>query len=77
MSKYEWTVSFTPLCTSCGGELQIGCTESRPDLRNDIFDRGNEYDLKDRRVFVFACSKCFAHRGDIPPTQPETQEGEK
>lgn len=57
MSKYSFEVSFTPLCTSCGKELKVGFT-----FCNDSSFR--EFDMKDRRVFVYACEDCFEFKGN-------------
>lgn len=63
-SKYEMTVSFTPVCSSCGGELEVLLTMSRHD--DSPFNRDNPYERKDRRVMIQACDKCFVFRGDLP-----------
>lgn len=65
--KYDIEVSITPLCTCCGGELQILCTESR--TPTGPFDRDNPFERKDRRVFVAACEKCFIHRPAVSESE--------
>lgn len=57
-NKYEITVSITPICTSCGGELYIGGIELSG--RDESPTR-----LTHRRVFVGACEKCFIFKGDL------------
>lgn len=66
MSKYTIEVSFTPLCGSCGGELEPSLTASLPS--DSPFDRDNPYERKDRRVYVNACEKCFVHKSEVPGT---------
>lgn len=62
--SYEITVSVQPICTSCGGELEIGCTEHRPS--SNPLDRDNPYERTARRVYVHACPKCYVFKGDLP-----------
>lgn len=57
---YTIEVSITPLCTCCGGELQILCTESKPS--HNPLDRDNPFGRTHRRVFVQTCDKCFERK---------------
>jgi len=61
--KHTIEVSFTPLCTACGKELQTGGTEYR--ATNHPFERDNAWERKDQRVFVYACTDCFVWKGDL------------
>lgn len=61
--KHTIEVSFTPLCTACGKELQVGGTESR--VTNHPFERDNASERKDQSVFVYACTDCFVWKGDL------------
>lgn len=62
-TKYTIEVSITPLCSSCGKELEIGMTQARPSP--NPLDRDNPLDRTDRRVFVLACQDCFVHKSEI------------
>lgn len=62
-TKYSMEISFTPLCTSCGGELEIGMTATAPG--QNTFHNDMTFGMKDRRVFVAACSKCFVLKGGM------------
>lgn len=59
MTKYEITCSVTPLCTSCGEELDASMAESRN--TGHPINRDNPFERVDRRVFVSVCGKCFLH----------------
>ena len=72
-SKYTVDVSFTPICTACGAELDCVLTESKVLPGGDPFERDNPYERKDRRVLVRACEKCFVFRGDLPASAQETK----
>lgn len=63
MGAYKLEVSFTPLCSACGKELEVGMTESK--ATNHPLERDNPYERKDRRVFVYACEDCFIFKGDL------------
>lgn len=63
MSAYEIKVSVTPLCTSCGAELHVGCTESRP--MSHPLERDNPLERTQRRVFVAPCEKCFVFKPNV------------
>ena len=58
--KYTIEVSITPLCTCCGDELPILCTQSKPG--HDPLHRDDPYERTHRRVFVQACEKCFERK---------------
>lgn len=58
------TVGFTPLCTSCGGELETGITQADPKRQHGIFDRDNPTERTEQRVFVGACPNCFIYRNN-------------
>jgi hypothetical protein len=60
MSKYKIEVSITPLCPSCGDEMQVSVTQSKPS--DYPLNRDNPYERTDRRVYVIPCEKCFVHR---------------
>jgi hypothetical protein len=62
MSKYEITVSVTPLCTCCGAGLPVSFAAARPS--SHPFDRDNPEERTDQRVFVCPCSQCFVHKGE-------------
>ena len=61
-TKHEIKVSITPLCASCGGELTVGGTESKP--TNHPFERDDPWNRVDQRVFIYHCPKCFLHKTD-------------
>lgn len=62
-SKYTIEVSITPLCSSCGKDLEIGMTQALPS--HHPLERDNPYERTDRRVFVLACPDCFVHKSEI------------
>jgi len=62
---HEITVKFTPLCSSCGGELAIGCTQSDMSRQRDVFDRDSPGERVAQRVFVGACPNCFIYRNNV------------
>lgn len=62
-SKYCIEVSFTPICTSCGKELEISMTKS--ELTNYPAPMDNPYERKDRIVYVRACVDCYIHKNRV------------
>jgi hypothetical protein len=58
---YSIEVTITPLCSSCGKELEVGITQSRP--TGHPFDRDNPYERTHRRVFITACRDCYTFTG--------------
>lgn len=60
MSKYDITVSLTPICPSCGKDLAIGFTLSKPTERP--LERDDPLSRVDRRVFVHSCPVCFVFK---------------
>jgi len=62
-ASYVIEVSITPLCTSCGKELQIGMAESRP--TGHTFERDCPEERTHQRVFVYACADCFVFKSDL------------
>jgi hypothetical protein len=71
MSAYEITVSFTPLCPSCGKECEASITESRPS--SHPFDRDNPYERCSRRVFVTPCADCWEFKPKAAPLSEAQQ----
>jgi hypothetical protein len=63
MSSHSVEVTFTPLCCSCGKELECGMAQSDPSRAQGIFERDNPTERKDRRVFVTPCKDCFTFTG--------------
>jgi len=59
MPAYCVEVTFTPLCGSCGKELQCLLTQSDNTRVHGPFERDNPTERKDRRVFIEACTDCY------------------
>lgn len=57
---YSIEVKLTPLCSSCGKELEVGVTQSRP---SEVLDRDNPYERTHRFVFIGACPDCYTFTG--------------
>ncbi|MFU1927529.1 hypothetical protein ACLQ9J_04270 [Bordetella hinzii] len=72
MSKYEITVSVTPVCPSCGKDLAVGFTLSNP--TNHPLERDDPLARADRRVFVHSCPDCFVFKPDADGMQEQRDE---
>ena len=66
-TSYSVEVTVTPLCSSCGGELEVGCTQSQS--TGNPLERDNPYERTHRRVFVMACPDCYTFTGGKEQTK--------
>lgn len=75
MSKYIIECSITPVCPSCGKDIGIGSTLSKPydPSVTNVLDRDNPFERAHRRVFVYACDDCFVHRSKVKELKSEGQ----
>lgn len=72
MSKYDITVSLTPVCPSCGKDLAVGGTVSN--VTGHPLERDDPLSRVDRRVFVHSCPDCFVFKPEADAAAKGIQE---